>query len=42
VLGRRKKEPIDKVLESGLRASRELLARSQTKDIERERSSQLE
>ncbi len=36
VLGRIKKEPVDKVFESGLRASRELLARSQTKDIERE------
>jgi Sec-independent protein secretion pathway component TatC len=34
VLGRMKKEPADTVLESGLRASRELLARSQTKVIE--------
>jgi sec-independent protein translocase protein TatC len=34
VLGRMKKEPADKVLESGLRASRELLARDQINVIE--------
>jgi hypothetical protein len=38
VLGRMKKEPADMVLESGLRASRELLARSQTKVIGEDQS----
>ena len=37
VLGRMKKEPADMVLESGLRASRELLARGQTNVIEEDR-----
>jgi len=34
VLGRTKREPADRVLETGLRASRELLARSQAVDVE--------
>jgi sec-independent protein translocase protein TatC len=37
VLGRMKKEPADMVLESGLRASRELLARGKTNVIEEDR-----